>query len=149
MYAPILFALLLLSGITAASAQDADLRSRTARPQRLQIPYVIPPHLIGIPHELPATNLPILLMGVQNDKPTRGIGQAILLRTQPTELIQWIAFDTATGGTPSVGASAKLGDHIVFLDSDKQIEVVVHDAKRISVKNSSDIFRKGVVVLIW
>jgi hypothetical protein len=148
MYVPILFVLLLLSGITAA-AQDADQRARTARPQRLQIPYVIPPHLISIPHELPATNVPILLMGVQNDKPTRGIAQAILLRTQPTELIQWIGFDSATGGTPSVGASAKLGDHIVWLDSDKQIEVVVHDAKRISVKNSSDIFRKGVVVLIW
>ena len=146
--AQVLLAIAVVTGGTAAvNAQDRI--GERSRPHKLEIPYNVPPKHTGFPLEVPDYNTPILLMGTGNSTGFRGVGQATIWRTKPVEFLQWIAFDFADQGVPSLGLGDTEGQHICWLDNEKKVEVVVRDATHVSVRNNSTEMRKGVLIFIW
>jgi hypothetical protein len=124
------------------------VRSRT-------IPYDIAPGADSAPIPLPL-DVPVLVMGTQILAGYLGVAQATLMSTtvngdwdEVFPVVQWVGLESALGSVITSGYQWNPGTHILYLDYNHTIELVIAGPNSIRV-HSGGIFRgKGVIRLIW
>lgn len=126
----------------------SGIRSRT-------IPYDIPAGGDSPPIPLPL-NMPVLVMGTQNHIGYQGVAQATLLHTigeddvgSPFPFIQWVGLESALGSTITSGFQWNPGTHILYLDYNHSIELVIASPNTIRVHARGIFAGKGVIRMIW
>ena len=94
----------------------------------------------------PASNRSVLVMGC-NTTIDRGVGQVGLLHT-PSTGMAWTGLESASMAI-TTGSAGNAGAHIVYIDSDHQVQIQVNSADTILVHNGAVSTRAGNVTLIW
>jgi hypothetical protein len=79
----------------------------------------------------------------------QAVGQVSLLHT-PSNFIIWVGLESL-GFTPTItqGGSSTAGVHIVFIESNHQVDIQVASADTIRIHNASSGVRAGNVTLVW
>jgi len=98
----------------------------------------------------PATNKPVLVMGCCTVSGAQGIGQVSLLHL-PSGGFVWVGLEPYPSGITTKGLSGTQGHHIVYTDSNFDVDIQVASADTILIHNGplSTGFRFGNVTLIW
>ena len=124
------------------------VRSRT-------IPYDIGPGTNSAPIPLPL-DVPVLVVGTQINNGYLGVAQATLMTTtvpgdwdEVFPVIQWVGLESALGSVITSGYQWTPGTHILYLDHNHTIEIVIAGPNSIRVRAGSIFPGKGVIKLIW
>ena len=94
----------------------------------------------------PATNRSVLVMGCCTT--LSGVGQVSLLHG-PTIGMTWVGLESTLGAVITQGISGTAGTHIVYIDRNHQVDIVVASADTIRVHNGYTITMAGNVTLVW
>lgn len=126
--------------------------SQTARADEIQYNYNLAAGASTGPIGIPASNMPVQVMGVQTQPGFRGVGQATMLRVSPTSFLEWVGLDIASNlGSPTVseGFSAGPGSHVIWLDFSQTVDIEVASATQILIHNAGTAPAKGTITLVW
>src|SRR5580692_7162603 len=63
----------------------------------------------------PASNVPVLVQGVQTDLGYRGVGYVSMLHV-PSSFLEWTGLESPASAAITSGFSGTFGTHIVYLD---------------------------------
>ena len=96
----------------------------------------------------PASNQPVLVMGVQTNLGFRGVGFVTLLRV-PGSFLEWVGLESTAGAAITQGFSGAAGTHIVFLDFSHTVDIRVSSPDTFVVHNGNGGPSAGRVTLIW
>ena len=114
------------------------------------IPFSLEPGAISAPIALPVAQRAVFVMGTTFGAAI-GVGQVSLLRTGYD--LRWTGTESYYPGLEphgTFGASSTQGDHIVYIDNRKEVDIEVNDANSIRIHNGqSSVARTGNVTLIW
>ena len=101
----------------------------------------------------PATNRWVLVGGCCTATLLQGVGQVSLLHipTSPvlTGLIGWVGLEAYGPSAITQGRTNAAGTHIVWIDSNHQVDIRVASADTILVHNGAVSTMAGNVTLIW
>jgi len=131
------------------NADKLDGLDSTQFPNKVVIPFTVAAGANTAPIALPA-NRPVFVMGVTFIG-SYGVGQVTLLRA-PGVFLKWTGLESwAPFANSSItsGESSATGDHIVYLDNVREVDIEVNSADTIRVHNDSSQPRTGNVTLIW
>jgi hypothetical protein len=109
-----------------------------------------PGAVLNIP--VPMSNLPVSVTGTCTTPGFRGVAGDTLLRTAVAPLfLEWVGLESAWPGVQAItkGFSATPGVHIVYLDWQHLVDIVVANAASIRVHNSAAGPRQGFVTLMY
>jgi hypothetical protein len=95
----------------------------------------------------PATNKPVLVMGICTSIFAAAVGHVSLLHI-PSTGFHWVGLESINGAT-TAGASSTPGIHIVYIDGAHLVDIQVASADTIRVHNGSAGTATGNVTLIW
>lgn len=96
----------------------------------------------------PAENVPVLVMGVQNNLGYRGVGQVAMLHIA-SSFLEWTGIESPASAAITSGFSGTAGTHIVYLDYSHLVDIQVASADTFIIHNANTIAMSGVVTLIW
>jgi hypothetical protein len=96
----------------------------------------------------PATNKSVLVMGCCNTAGRQGVGQVSLLHL-PSAGMEWVGLESYSGAAITQGATATVGDHIVYIDNFHELDIQVASADTIRIHNGDIATRAGNVTLVW
>jgi hypothetical protein len=96
----------------------------------------------------PAENVPVLVMGVQNNLGYRGVGHVSMLHV-PSSFLEWSGIESPASATITSGFSGTAGTHIVYLDYSHLVDIQVASTDTFIIHNANTIAMAGVVTLIW
>jgi hypothetical protein len=96
----------------------------------------------------PASNKPVLVMGVCTSLGVRGVGQVSLLHI-PSSFLEWTGLESPFSASITNGFSGAAGTHIVYIDYSHQVDIQVASPDTIGVHNASGAVRTGNVTLVW
>jgi hypothetical protein len=135
--------------VTNFNADRLDGLDSTQLARSVVIPFSLEPGAISAPIILPAQRA-VLVMGT-TFVGGLGVGQVSVLRTGFE--LRWTGTESYYPGTTphgTFGASSTQGDHIVYIDNEKKVDIEVHDANSIRIYNgNTSVARTGNVTLIW
>lgn len=118
-------------------------------PNAAQYSYSIPIGGADIPVITPASNVPVLVMGVQNTLNFRGVGQVTMLHV-PGQFLEWVGLESPSAAAITSGFSSASGTHIVYLDFSHTVDLKVNNADSFRIHNgNSSITATGYITLIW
>jgi hypothetical protein len=96
----------------------------------------------------PAENVPVLVMGVQNNLGYRGVGQVTMLHV-PSSFLEWSGIESPASATITSGFSGAAGTHVLYLDYSHLVDIQVESTDTFIIHNANSIAMAGVVTLIW
>lgn len=96
----------------------------------------------------PAENVPVLVMGVQNNLGYRGVGHVSMLHV-PSSFLEWSGIESPASAAITSGFSGTAGTHIVYLDYSHLVDIQVASTDTFIIHNANTIAMSGVVTLIW
>lgn len=118
-------------------------------PNAVQYSYSIPAGGADVPIITPASNVPVLVMGVQNTSGYRGVGQVTMLHV-PGQFLEWVGLESPSAAAVTSGYSSASGTHIVYLDYSHTVDLKVNNADSFRIHNgNSFITATGYVTLVW
>jgi hypothetical protein len=121
----------------------------TTTPNAVQYSYNIAIGGADLPVITPASNIPVLVMGVQNTSGYRGVGQVTMLHV-PGQFLEWVGLESPSAAAVTSGYSSASGTHIVYLDYSHTVDLKVNNADSFRVHNgNSFIAATGYITLIW
>lgn len=98
---------------------------------------------------VPTIDRPILLMGSTHTVGDRGVGHVSLLRANDAPgFLMWTGLESQPSGLTQ-GFSATAGTHILYIDFAHQVDVQVHNATAIRVRNLSGGARTGRLTMVY
>lgn len=96
----------------------------------------------------PAENVPVLVMGVQNNLGYRGVGQVSMLHV-PSSFLEWTGIESPAAAAITSGFSGTAGTHVVYLDYSHLVDIQVASTDTFIIHNANTIAMSGVVTLVW
>lgn len=96
----------------------------------------------------PASNVPVLVQGVQTALGYRGVGQVSMLHV-PSSFLEWTGIESPAAAAITSGFSGTTGTHIVYLDFSHLVDIQVDTTDSFRVHNANTIAMTGQVTLIW
>jgi hypothetical protein len=96
----------------------------------------------------PASNVPVLVQGVQTALGYRGVGEVSMLRV-PSTFLEWTGIESPAPAAITAGFSGTTGTHIVYLDFSHLVDIQVDTTDSFRVHNANTITMTGQVTLIW
>ncbi|MHB8218014.1 MAG: hypothetical protein ACYDDS_18225 [Candidatus Sulfotelmatobacter sp.] len=96
----------------------------------------------------PVENLPVLVMGVQNNLGYRGVGQVSMLHIA-SSFLEWTGIESPASAAITSGFSGTAGTHILYLDYSHLVDIQVASTDTFIIHNANTIAMSGVVTLIW
>jgi hypothetical protein len=140
---------LLLAGVVAIVALNVAVHATQTitTPNALKVAYNLAPGASSATVN-PAENVPVLVMGVQNDLGYRGVGQVTLLHV-PSSFLEWTGIESPAAAAITSGFSGTAGTHIVYLDYSHLVDIQVASTDTFLIHNANTISMAGVVTLIW
>lgn len=96
----------------------------------------------------PQENVPVLVMGVQNNLGYRGVGMVTMLHV-PSSFLEWTGIESPASAAITSGFSGTAGTHILYLDYSHLVDIQVASTDTFAIHNANSIAMSGVVTLIW
>ena len=97
----------------------------------------------------PASNVPVLVMGVQNTSGYRGVGQVTMLHG-PGQVLEWVGLESPSAAAITSGFSSSSNTHILWLDYSHTVDLKVNNADSFKIHNGNgSIAATGYVTLVW
>jgi hypothetical protein len=132
------------------NADRLDGLDSTHFPRSKVVPFDLAPGAISARINLPVAQRAVFVMGTTFVGGV-GVGQVSLLRTGYE--LRWTGTESYYPGLDphgTYGASSTQGDHIVYIDNRKEVDIEVNDANSIRIHNgNTSVARTGNVTLIW
>jgi hypothetical protein len=96
----------------------------------------------------PATSVPVLVMGVQNNLGYRGVGMVTMLHV-PSSFLEWSGIESPAAAAITSGFSGTAGTHILYIDYSHLVDLQVASTDTFIIHNANSIAMAGVVTLVW